>query len=622
MSTHRQEILAEAWHLRWNQRNEEASALWLKLRKEAVSTMLSPADELSFRLLGGSLKRVQKQYEAFVLSLNSAKAWAEEKGVTSFHLHFELGIDAMVRGDSFAAMDQFGMAKQLAGSGEEKALALFNLLLCRENLSLPYEHTMKELQDVLRETQSCLGIADQLLAFELRTAFRTGEIAKIAQSEPPKDRITQAHYFRLWVRSLPFHGHTAALAGDSDFEFFIQNQRALHQGGYRLRTLTGQLHPEDLRALRLSEAIDRLYLWTWRWLVNPELFPAKKILYVLEKIDLKRDQDRLTAEDAQMFRNTLLWLSLLGATPRERIQPLIDLFCAGSGVEFPILAQERLLIEYLNACRDGADIFANDLYDQLESQSTNDALFAALARAVQSGNASVAPRALRDFAERLVMTLSAKRAPALGEILIDSARSTITLADGKLIRSRSFCMAALLLKKYSVVSTADFAHFCFGVRQYDSFCHDRNIVNLLARMKLVFAPELGFRMKAGRVIAEGTWNKVAFAEATPAMDQFAQDPAWHRFLESSETRTVSSPSARKATPAELLLETPPTALLGKSLSRRDLESELARPRSTTNRILKIWIKRRLVQKRGAGRLTRYTFPLRLKASTASKEVRL
>ena len=28
--------------------------------------------------------------------------------------------------------------------------------------------------------------------------------------------------------------------------------------------------------------------------------------------------ERLTAEDAQMFRNTLLWLSLLGATPRER----------------------------------------------------------------------------------------------------------------------------------------------------------------------------------------------------------------------------------------------------------------------------------------------------------------
>jgi hypothetical protein len=90
---------------------------------------------------------------------------------------------------------------------------------------------------------------------------------------------------------------------------FVEKTGAGYHSGARLRTLNGLLIEEDLSdGVRLSEKIERLYLWTWRFLVRPETGALEKILLLQQNI--RQNADTLSGEDYELLDLSVRWLGL------------------------------------------------------------------------------------------------------------------------------------------------------------------------------------------------------------------------------------------------------------------------------------------------------------------------
>src|SRR5690606_26572869 len=107
----------------------------------------------------------------------------------------------------------------------------------------------------------------QLSCFQLRKGFRHANFENLFSDKHLLS--SQAHYYQIWARFLPFHAFYHSQRDDY-LSFFGADTTQLYLKQFRFRTLLGRLHPDDFKNPRLSEIVDRIYLWTWRWLIDSD----------------------------------------------------------------------------------------------------------------------------------------------------------------------------------------------------------------------------------------------------------------------------------------------------------------------------------------------------------------
>lgn len=625
-----------AWLHRMNQNIEESRLHATKLKKrlgiplgalqqEDLNALpkTTPTDAvIEVLVLCAANARADGQNNATQHLLTLAERHLSQLGLPiPFSLHFQRGILAQVKTDYSCALEYFLAAKLSAKTSWQRVTALTNALFCLENLGLPLDKSHEEICEILKEETTrrlVPGVVSQLQAFHLRNAFRNGNLQFVFDaSAQPSQEVDQNFYYRLWVAELPFHTQYQKIKNWQKESFSIGHPW-FHQKSYRLRTLQGILHPDDLQSFKVTEFSDRFYLWTWRWLADPDAFPIERVMALVRDIKFDEIAFRLTAEDYQLIRNALLWLGLFDPASFQPLCRLLNTLKPPQAQDYPLFNFEREVILYFVAQRDHAETealdFAKNLFWHPLWQSKDLWLKPLVESFLPTPPQQSFPND-RDPHEYLTLSPLGYLAQQLKSFLFKSSaysvkRLTIDLSHSRLSShghskpqiSAPLCLAFSLLHAKPVVEAEEFMRVCFGISQFEPEIHQAKIFNLLARMRKIAPTELCFYVKSGKIYAEGSWSEVTFQRRHSLAGALQDCVEWKSIIKSHPPRQQALlPSDWFVRPVQALKQFENK----RELSREELEKVTGKSKSTASRMIQRWLEQGILKKTGKAKNTRY-----------------
>jgi hypothetical protein len=618
-----QQDIRRAWYLRFNQQIEPVRSKLAELRhklalpplsRETLADQPFSREAAELALMTASLLRADGEPERSRELVSAVERRLAEQGLPGFfHLSTQKALNFMLPGDWSRALEFCLTALNQAQDDWERYSALTNSLICMDNLGLPWEGTRAELERLSSQARGHAeydGAISQVQFLDRLAAFRNGEITHVLKpipSGPAEMEGTQAHYFQLWVQRLPY-AEPAALGSAEKRraaeEAFFRANPSHFKKSYRVRTLEGILHPDDLMGPKLSEFSLRLYLWTWNWLANPRTFPLDRIMSILRDFDPQAIRDRMGVDDFQMIRNALTWISLFDPGSGPLVERLLLSMAPARSAEAPLLAFERELLCYLRAVRDRRATEAADFLRALKAHPlwrSRELGLARLAEPRSDGARKYPLAALSERLARMIAPPKSARAPAL-RVELDLGRISARGTERPVV-SPPMAAALSLLNSLESVDCAQFAQVCFGLTRYDPTIHAAKIFNLLSRIRTLAPPTLRFSVKDGRVWSRGSWDGVEIDRGSGLSGQVRGHSEWESLTARQLPRKSTEIADRWARPAQAL-----KLLEGKAeLTRRELEALTGKSRATANRIIERWIRQGIVVRRGNARNTVYTF---------------
>lgn len=579
--------------------------------KHAIQHGASPKEAAELFCLRASLDRALGEVESADLVLEILESQVRVGALAPFFsLAQEVGRVAFLKGEFTKALDAYLQAQVLATTDTQRLTAVGNILFCLEQLGISYQQKKIEVTELLEKLSKVKPFpraAAQLHALDMRERFREGSIgsALALVASPERAVFDQSAYYSLWIRMLPYHSSFSEQQ-QKMIEHFAGKTAEMHYRNYRMRTLQGRLHPEDKNVLKPSEWADRLYLWVWKWLANPKDFSAERIWELLADVDLHQLRHRFTNEDRQITRNAILWLGLFDPTSQQKVDKLVAVLEGGSQEDHPIFYFEALAIRYLIAKRSHKHILRDDYLALLKQHPLwvhHELYFTKLILLDESQD--VPPWLVTMIRNLKSMTESASCADGL--LVIDLNTQIVSdKRTGMNTVSKPICAALDLARRLKSVSCEQLTLSCFGIR-YDSFLHDSKIHNLIARMKKLTANKLQFRLKQGYLLSEGDWTSIQFIESTTAIMQTEFGATWAAFLDSSPLQAKNQSKNLTLTdlPKPKMDHVRADWIPVSGISRQELEEKMARPRSTTNRIIQKLIDEGKLIRKGQSRGTRY-----------------
>lgn len=619
MSVSVAEKLGSAWRHRFDQRNDECLVMWSELREELqIPKNMSSvhdvedlfrredaADAIDMIILQASLARTQKRFEESrrILSLVE-RVYHSSASTLPARFCIEQGLNYTLEGAFSQALECFLTGVARAPDSFQKLAALSNAIFCFDQLGIPHADLSDKAWELLRllgDEPGIRGIKMQLAHLDERHQFRKGQFAKLFSEESNDATLAdQSVYFRLWVSALPFHRYHRF--SDHSLGAYAQSLNVPFMKGYRSRTLLRILHPDDLQMPKPSEWVDRIYLWVWRWLINPEGQSLRRILAILSQLAQHPDAiEKFSTEDRALFRNALSWLSLFDQQVGQQLQPLLAANQNDTGAFSPLLKFEELFVHYLNALRDGNDLLAFDYRVSLEMSplwSDESLYFKKIVQTIEDeGAVATAPQVLHQLIKSL-RNLCSRKGDSGSRFKVDMINNELLDHElGSKVYSETMCKAINCLQRTKSIRTEAFLSICFGIKKMEPEIHNQKIFNLLQRMKKIFTGVLTFRTKDGLVIADGDFSAISIVHSESASLLLKDQPEWQEFA------YVTLPSIR-AMPIRRQLKDRDMPD-GEMLSRRDLEKYLGRSRASVNRLLEDWGKRGWIERHGQARSTIY-----------------
>lgn len=601
-----EKTLLAAWEYRVSQQVEKAFELAIQLRVDDSHIFEVDFSELSkeeanlqtsYFLLLSSLSRAHRQqercHELFGKAANINEFVGEFK---NYFYYQELAISYHVQANYYKSYETFSIAKQLAPTDKFKVLCLVNILIALDNLGLNLKQTTNEIELLVEKSELDLSyIKPALKQFETRENYRAGDFNKIfSKKDLDLSIISQNDYFRSWVKLLPYHKWS--LNWDEAHDSLGNGHSSLYQGLYRLRTLQCSIHPDDLEHFALQDAIDRMYLWVWRWLRSPEDVEISKIEYILNSIDMNKVVGKLTVEDQQLFVNSLLWLGLFGQSKHDNLLSAISKVKHHSSKSSSLLEFEYLVIKTLYAMRDGEKVKTQEYRQLLEQHNLWNSKSIHLSLLVKGLERKQNLHGLEAFISNVQNLIAINNNKVHGAITVNKlTNEVIDNVRGVKIISEPMVKALDLFTQKNHCTCEEFVEECFSLINYDSFIHDSKIYNLLARVKNLGLANAKFFQKQGVVYLEGDLSDIQFIDINTASDQLNQSGILKHFK--NQTHDLNSNSDK--------IEDRLQEYIGKSLKRKDLEYIFNRPRSSVNRIIAKLVDKNILIKTGAARSTTY-----------------
>lgn len=598
--------LKNTWELRRSGELEKAYLSYrlllekISLRPEVFEKDFSQLSEEAAKcgILYCSLLRAQGSLDKsneLLLKVSQDQKW--DSLSYPFDFNFESGLNNLISGNWSTALDYFVRAHKQSGANFDKMNCLINILLCLENLGLPFNHTLTEIKELLNSDKTLKG-RDQILCFETRQLFRSGEIDRLfKQLGELKEKSGQIEYYQLWLSALPYHIHSGSM--DANLEKFVTGGSYLINRSFRQRTLKGLLHPQDEKALKASDWADRLYLWTWKWLENSDKMSIEKVFSLFENYRLEKLEKEFTTEDRQMVINSLLWITLFNKRAGFSPLQIVDRLEAQKLDWFAIFEVEFLLIHYFLALKEGKKTQAEDYLASLQSSVVfNNGQF--IFKKLTDGK--LPKGTLQQLQQRLkVFNVVAGQTKFDHLVDLESCRINSIKTKASVI-SEPLCRTLELLRSREYIECAELLEKAFGIRGFDSFIHQPKINNLIARTKKILGDGFQFKVKDSKVFASGPWHTIQFIGNQKASIISASGSALSTFFK-GDISAIGEPLTEDVEFVQAL-----EALKGLDwFSREMLERKLARPRSTVNRWLKYWLKVGKISKTGNARNTQYRF---------------
>jgi hypothetical protein len=637
------QLLDRAWLARSNQGIDVAMSLLAMLRAKLhmpvasvltshdvtqlvhVEDMTLACDRVEVIALMVSLARARRDFRYSQVLLDALRSATQLMSLDS-RAHYamlqEAGLNAFAQGTYSQALECFVGARLYAVNHLHRYASAMNALLCFENLSLPSPSTYEdaklcaaalaeEIADPLR-----LGeILSPLDLYDMRQSLLQGDVTQLLKSAETSGSAAFHDYQKLWLLSLPWHTSWRGDLGEEISQLASQKSY-LFLLSYRIRTLLGQLDPDDRIPPRPVDAVERVYLWTWRWLTDPDKFPLHKVLGLLRDFDIARAQSKFAAQDAWQLRNSLLWLSLFDAGDDRKFYDSAQQLKDSTRRDAPLFAFERTVVLYLVARRDGDVSGARELMASLVSHKLWDnphLLFKDLVLAVDGGDLPK-NHPLEFLALTVKNLLQTSDEPLTSQVTVDLTRMKIWKKQGfdqyDGTSSELICVAFDFLRQRSLVTCEEFCKAVFQLRRYDSSQHDRRMFNLLARMRgLLPDDSLVFGVKQGKISIKGSWHALRFLGDTALSRDMRGCP-----LRGELGVAVSEAGQMEASTTNHKILSPKDRLLAgiaqlglASFSRRDVEEILLVSKSTAGRILDDLVRGQAVERLSQGPRATYVF---------------
>lgn len=604
----------EIWKLRMDGELDAAREMWVR----AKAKLQAGLKNLDLELLQASFLRAEGKIQVSEKMIQDCWKLSEGSGkVPSFQLVFQRALTALYKSDRSAALSDFVLAKSFAENEFERLWVLNNILSSMDNLGLPYQSTLKTLQEeldrALFERQGTApvglrGVLQQANAFRSIHAFREGHFDRIL-SENRKGQTGQEQWLRLLTAELPFVVGTDKVQDSEREKFFLENP-VFHVNSFRARTLQGVLHPEDAKSYRWGDFSDRVYLWTWRWLVRPEEASMDRVLSLVAGLEVRKASEKLGSDDFQQIRNALKWISLFDHDSQQAMETLMRNFAPATFREDPWFRYEELVIDTLMALRDGRRFEHQELLKMVQAHPVHHESYQRMSGLVDPVLAESFSKsaAWGSFKERLDEWVSHQDQERSVKLVIDLKRyAATTTRPRKTILSHSLCRAFEILQAQSSVSCEEFLRECFGLSRYEPLIHQPKIFNLLSRMRQLAPSALSFGVKDGSVFAEGDWESVGWIRPSASSRVLARNPLWKEKLDDWKSQSPGANADRRDTAQKNQLFGSIEKLREKNdgISRRDIEEALQVSRATANRIIEKWVREGFLTREGRSRNIRY-----------------
>lgn len=544
-----------------------------------------------------------------------------------FSLALQKALTAYSEGNSARALEGFLAAQAAAPSGQAELVARLNALFCLENLGQDVDESVNESRARLQEIEKTEDVIPlvriHLEAFSLRQEFRLGRWVPRALTGLETEFSTQRDYYIRWVQALPYVQPTPSggAARESLPLPFLRRDTAYRV--YRIRTLQGLDHPEDVGSVPVQEWADRFYLWVWKWLMDPAEFPAQRLGAVLGEWSAL-STSVLTQEDAYLVRNAMGWLCLFDPSAEGRIQKWLQKIRPARMSLIPVLDFESRVQDVLRLWLRGESKTALKMVKLLKADPLAGEKGYRFGELLDALDATIMGRdEIAGPFEKLLHGLRdwtvAERQPRAGRLCVDLATGAIRAPNGDEMVSPGMAEAFGALMETPVLPHAEFVARVFGYSRYDSLIHDPKILNLLARMRDIAPKGLTFGVKSGRVRAEGepsAWRQVQFLGRHPYVTGLKGVQEWQDFgrqqtaaKASAETVNSGGPGVRSTRP-----ESAPILALKKlqgqgTVTRAQLEEATGVSRATAARMIAGWVEKGFVRREGSARNTRYTILL-------------
>lgn len=584
--------LKEAWALRNSQNLDSAEQALRKL--SSYQGDLSWAHELKF--LEASILRARKRVEESEHLLVHVKTDIDATNQpVPFQYYLQRGLNLFYQGYFPSALEFFARAQELAQEPEMKILALGNQSLCLDNLNLPLASViekMKALSKDLPEAYYQKVIAPQFETFQCRQSFRIGDISKAFHLQR-RDLFSQVEYFQLWMKHLPYLDGNLC---QTDLSRMIEAPHIIWKN-YRLHTLLLDSRYQTEEDVKISEQIDRLYSWLWRWMLQPQQISLSVIEDCWAQLNARRMCSQSTAEDFLLVKTCLRWTRLFDSRWELPSEEWLLKSTPPSLNEYPLFKLEGQVLDYFEALKEKNTRKARSIYESLQSNELfqnphlffKDILLGAQGESEQN--------VLNKFGRRLAARFKTRSVVVPANSLhlnMESSQWKTAKDEGV---SKSLCVLITSLMEQTSLTFKQVMTLCFEIKFYDEDIHRNKVMNLLTRLRKILPEEVQIFTKDQRVYIQGPLNRIRVQNSEnetvvlelplifdkPCLDQ--NQYFMDRWIQ-----------------PRLVLK----KLKGKErITRQELQDLLGLSKATTNRLLNRWIDEGFLQKLEKGRNVSY-----------------
>ncbi len=539
-------LLESLWRLRYLQKNLEFEA--------ALAQNRDSLDDSTVKLMDASLLRFKNRLSESDQTLEEIPA--ESQGV---HYFLQKSLNLLSQSNYLGALDLFMQARPLAKTSLEKILTEANILVCYENIHLPLKGQLTRVNSLLeseKDREIVNFISNVTSAMQLREDFQNAHLETLL--EPPTQTPFQKAALHLFYLNLPYIKQNSALQGRYAEKIFENTN--LPYRSYRIQTLFHDTHFEILQKIETKERIDRLYLWTWKWLQDPTVISEGSLKDLIDELASTTQPGALTHEDKGMLKNALGWIKIFSPAlaKSHAFKQLLPLAPKEQVSHSPLFDFEARLLKVLKN------------QDQAESRRLkNDPVY----------NHPLA--CWKDVLSHLKRRLRQK--PSRFQVMVDLNSHQIAW-DGKVLVSQPLSLCLALFKDKAVVSFSELLESAFGIPEYDSGIHSAKINNLLQRAKKIFGSRLQIITRQHNVYILN---------------------ANRDFIEiHKQSLTSQTPDIENSNHIKQYFNLK-SVLRGTKSSRKEIQSLLKTTKATTNRLLNLWLEEGRVERVGHGRSSYY-----------------
>ena len=582
--------LQRAWDFRNSQNLAKADEFYQKIRRANMAqTTQNPYADIQLSILKASLLRAQGEIVPANTVLDQVKTDCERHGFQpTDHYYLQKGLNLFYEGYFPSALEFFIQCDKVTQDEKIRTMALGNQLLCLDNLNLSGEAVYKKLlkqKDKIDAEYFERTITPSLESYWGRQLLHQGRIAKLLDL-PKTESVWQLQWLQLWAAHLPYVKSTPE---QQDAATIASSARLLWKN-YRLKTILMESRYDSAEQVKISEKIDRLYLWTWRWLVNPDTVDASVYIECWNEIEPHAICSKSTSEDLVLIRLCLRWARLFNPQWQNATFDWLSKSLPGNLVSPPLFELEGKILDYLEAVQGKKRSVAARIKKELAGNSLFNSRELRFKEILDPGKTK---SDLSTIVERL--SDKNKKPVRSKDLTIDLANSSWK-KDGESGVSAPVCKLIYLMSQKNVITFAEVLHEAFDIPYYESDVHNAKVMNLLTRVRKLLPKQVALFTRQEKIYVESDTLKVKFHRPSKEL-VLPLAP----FLSSPCIKQNQNHLDRWIQPRILMNYWNAES----SFSRQDLQDKLKLSKASANRLLTRWCNEGFLQSQNIGRSTSY-----------------